>query len=528
MQKNSQPYLRHPYAKLGHLENMRPQDLGIGRLFERIQDAVIVADARTQRIVLWNPAATNIFGYSASEAHELSVEDLVPEYLKDQHRTGIAHYAETGHGPYIDSHRPIELPALTKGAKEIYVELSLASIEMEGGIDSNERFVLAIVRDITYRKRMEEEVRRLNEDLEKRVAERTEQLRTAMTKQQEEAQERQRIEQELRVARLIQQTLLPKSVPELEGYQITALWDKGGGLRGFAKMTRDITERKRMEEEVRQLNKDLEKRVAERTEQLKAAMAKQQEEAKERQRVEQELRVAHLIQQTLLPKSVPELEGYKVAAYYQPAREVGGDFYDFLKLEDGRLGLAVGDATGKGVPAALVMANTQSVLRAVAQRGGITPGQVLAEANEVLYAYVPPNMFVTCFYGVLDPESGCLIYANAGHDVPYLRRRNGDAEELRARGMPLGLMPSMSYQQKEIALEAGDSALFYSDGLVEAHDPKGEMLGFSRLRALIAEHGEERALGDFLLEELYSFTGEGWEQEDDITLVTLRRSAARS
>src|SRR5215216_2213018 len=108
-------------------------------------------------------------------------------------------------------------------------------------------------------------------------------------------------------------------------------------------------------------------------------------------------------------------------------------------------------------------------------------------------------MFVTCFYAILDPESGSLAYANAGHDLPYLRRRGGDAEELRARGTPLGLMPGMSYEQKEIVLEQGEAALFYSDGLVEAHDPKGEMFGFPRLRALLAEHGEESFLEDLLL-----------------------------
>jgi serine phosphatase RsbU (regulator of sigma subunit) len=132
-------------------------------------------------------------------------------------------------------------------------------------------------------------------------------------------------------------------------------------------------------------------------------------------------------------------------------------------------------------------------------------------------------MFVTCFYGVLDPKSATFNYANAGHDLPYLWH-GGCAEELRARGMPLGLMPEMSYEQKEMILEPTDSALLYSDGLVEAHDPQGEMFGFPRLRALVAEQGEERSLGDFCLEELYSFVGEGWEQEDDITLLTLRRS----
>jgi serine phosphatase RsbU (regulator of sigma subunit) len=153
-----------------------------------------------------------------------------------------------------------------------------------------------------------------------------------------------------------------------------------------------------------------------------------------------------------------------------------------------------------------------------------SPGEMLQRVNEALFPYIPPNMFVTCFYAVLDPQSGHLSYANAGHDLPYLHR-DGDAEELRARGMPLGLMPGMSYEEKEIELDVGEGVLFYSDGLVEAHDPKGEMFGFPRLRALVAKHGEVRALGDFLLEELYSFVGEGWEQEDDITLLTLERSA---
>jgi serine phosphatase RsbU (regulator of sigma subunit) len=209
---------------------------------------------------------------------------------------------------------------------------------------------------------------------------------------------------------------------------------------------------------------------------------------------------------------------------------VGGDFYDFLELKDGRLGIVVGDATGKGVPAALVMASARSMLRAVAQAlGSSSPGDVLARVNEVLVTDIPSNMFVTCFYGVLDPKSGTFTYANAGHDLPYLWH-SGDAEELRARGMPLGLMPGMSYEQKEIVLEPKDIALLYSDGLVEAHDPTtGEMFGFPRLRALIAEHAaEERALEEALLEELHSFVGEGWEQEDDITLLTLRRSATRS
>jgi predicted SnoaL-like aldol condensation-catalyzing enzyme len=252
-------------------------------------------------------------------------------------------------------------------------------------------------------------------------------------------------------------------------------------------------------------------------------------EAQERERIEQELQVARQIQRELLPEATPELDGWELSTYYEPAREVGGDFYDFLEFEDGRVGLVVGDATGKGMPAALVMATTRGMLRAVVQSVE-SPGEVLARVNEALVADIPPNMFVTCLYAILDPKSGSLRYANAGHDLPYLRRHGGgDAEELRARGLPLGLMPNMPYEEKEAVLGVGDNALFYSDGLVEAHNPQREMFGFARLRALVAEHdAEEGSLVDFLMEELYTFVGEGWEQEDDITLLTLRHSVPLS
>jgi serine phosphatase RsbU (regulator of sigma subunit)/predicted ester cyclase len=251
-----------------------------------------------------------------------------------------------------------------------------------------------------------------------------------------------------------------------------------------------------------------------------------EQERIERERIEQELKVARSIQQASLPEKVPDLEGWQISPYYQPAREVGGDFYDFHLFSEGRLGLVVGDATGKGVPAALVMSSTRSMLRALA-RASNSPGEVLEQVNDLLVSDIPPNMFVTCFYAILDPKSATLSYANAGHDLPYLRHGD-EAEELRARGMPLGLMSGMSYEEGEASLRQEDDVLFYSDGLVEAHDPKGEMFGFPRLRALIAEHAQERSLGDFLMEELYSFVGEGWEQEDDITLLTLKRSASLS
>ena len=256
-----------------------------------------------------------------------------------------------------------------------------------------------------------------------------------------------------------------------------------------------------------------------------AQLVREQEiEARQRERLEQELRVARLIQQTLLPKEVPNLEGWEVSAYYQPARAVGGDFYDFLYFPDGLVGLVVGDVTDKGVPAALVMATTRTLLRGAAERL-VAPGQVLQRVNELLHVDIPAKMFVTCLYALLDPATGHLRYANAGHDVPYRRTADG-VVELRATGMPLGLMPGMQYEEKETTLAPGESILFYSDGLVEAHSPTGDMFGFPYLRELMADHPGGATLVGYLLDQLADFTGAGWEQEDDVTLVTLEYTMA--
>src|SRR5215213_1091854 len=142
------------------------------------------------------------------------------------------------------------------------------------------------------------------------------------------------------------------------------------------------------------------------------------QEIRERERIEQELLVARRIQQASLPKEVPELEGCQISPYYRPAREVGGDFYEFFELDDGRVGFAVGDATGKGVPAAFVMSATCALLGGVATASGSSPGEVLSRVNEAVLTRIPANMFVTCFYAILDPKSGHLVYANAGHNLP--------------------------------------------------------------------------------------------------------------
>ena len=203
---------------------------------------------------------------------------------------------------------------------------------------------------------------------------------------------------------------------------------------------------------------------------------------------------------------------------------MGGDFYDFIELPGGRLGIVAGDVSGKGVPAALVMASTHSVLRAEAPRL-VAPAEVLERANELLVTETQASVFVTCLYMVLDPATGKARWANAGHNLPYLKGEGG-VTELRATGMPLGLMPGMRYDEREAALVAGDGLLLHSDGLAEAHGAGREMFGFPRLAKLVGDSAGGEELIDLLLGELGGFTGPDWEQEDDITLVTLQRTGA--
>ncbi len=249
-------------------------------------------------------------------------------------------------------------------------------------------------------------------------------------------------------------------------------------------------------------------------------------QARNVERIEQELRVAQLIQQQFLPSDLPDLPGYHVAAFYRPARTIGGDFYDFARLSDGRLMLICGDVTDKGVPAALVMASTHALLREASSRM-TSPGAVLARVNDLLCTDIPAHMFVTCCALVLDPADGTLVFANAGHNLPYVRTSQPDGvREITATGMPLGLMPGMVYDETQDRLAPGECILLHSDGLAEAHDEnRKDMFGFGRLSRLVGESDGGEKLIDTLLMELSAFTGPNVEQEDDITLVTLERSA---
>jgi serine phosphatase RsbU (regulator of sigma subunit) len=241
-------------------------------------------------------------------------------------------------------------------------------------------------------------------------------------------------------------------------------------------------------------------------------------------RVEHELHVAQLIQQLLLPETGPPCPGWRITTRYVPARAVSGDFFDLVSLPDGRVGVTVGDVTDHGVPAALVMAATRSLLRAASQTCR-SPGQVLAQTNELLCPDMLPKMFATCLYAILDPPTGRLQFANAGHCLPLLRGGDG-VRELRATGMPLGLLPGMVYEEQEVTLAPGESILLYSDGLVEAHNPSREMFGMGRLQVLLAGAPPPDGTGwiEILMGALRAHIGPGVDQEDDVTLVMLERS----
>jgi len=247
----------------------------------------------------------------------------------------------------------------------------------------------------------------------------------------------------------------------------------------------------------------------------------QQEQALERQRMETELRVAHLIQNTLIPQKLPELPGWQFSGYYQPAREVGGDYYDFIQLPDGRLGVVIGDATDKGVPAALVMATARSLLRTAA-REMERPARVLERANALLHSHIPANMFVTCLYAIIAPDSGRFIFANAGHNLPYLGR-NGSIQKLHATGLPLGIFDGSTYDEVEADLLPGDCLFLYSDGLVEAHNSQGEMLGFEGLARILSTTCEAGDLVAKVMNAYRRFADPLGGQEDDIALVIMHR-----
>ena len=246
----------------------------------------------------------------------------------------------------------------------------------------------------------------------------------------------------------------------------------------------------------------------------------------ERERYLKELEIAHQIQRSFLPQSCPEIEGYQLAAFTLPARHVGGDFYDFIPLEGERWGLVVADVSDKGVPAALFMALSRSLVRAYSLEYQSVP-QALESFNSFVEADNPSAMFVTLFYATLHPQSGRLTYINAGHNPPViLRGRDNKVVMLEARGMALGVMPRVQLEEHPVDLKPGDVLVLYTDGFTEALNQQEEMFGLERMIEEIQRHRHEPAqqLMQSLLDAVNRFVGDA-PQADDLTLLVIRRSS---
>ncbi len=238
--------------------------------------------------------------------------------------------------------------------------------------------------------------------------------------------------------------------------------------------------------------------------------------------LQNELRVANEMQQSILPTIFPNRPGCQVFAHMEPAREVGGDFFDVVNLEDGRVGLAIADVSDKGVPAALFMMSSRTLLKGAAI-GTPNPAEALNEVNRLLEQDNEAAMFVTVFYAVYDPKSRSLTYANGGHNPPLIVHADGNATVLpQTDGIALGVMPHIHYAQNAVTLLPGDVLVLYTDGVTEAVNAQGEEFGLARLRAVFADArpGDVREANHAVFRAVRAFAGET-PQFDDITCLTL-------
>jgi phosphoserine phosphatase RsbU/P len=243
----------------------------------------------------------------------------------------------------------------------------------------------------------------------------------------------------------------------------------------------------------------------------------------EKERIEKELEIARGIQQSFLPESAPLIEGIDIAGLNLPAREVGGDFYDYIPVGGGRWGIVIADVSGKGVPAALFMGLSRTLVRANAMAQA-SVSETLIRANDLITENERSSMFVTVFYGVLDPVLRTLTYVSAGHNAPFmLRTGRVDTIVLKAEGVALGVMPEIMLEEREIKLDAGDIVVLYTDGVTEAINREEEEFGVARLTA-IAEQNRDRSAAEIIGEIKAGVIqySEGQPQFDDITLIVVK------
>ncbi len=247
-----------------------------------------------------------------------------------------------------------------------------------------------------------------------------------------------------------------------------------------------------------------------------------------RERMEQEFSMAREIQQTFLPDSMPELKGWEIDARWITAREVGGDFYDIIPQDDHRLGLVIADVADKGMPAALYMTVTRTLIRAVTH-GRTSPADVLQRVNNLLVMDAQNGMFITVFYAILDLKSGTLTFANAGHNKPiFVQHGSGKTEILPKGGMALAVLENIELQDHTLQLEEGDCLLCYTDGVTEAFSPDDEMFGEDRLETLLSSLQGQTIHDtlDVIIKTVTDFRSER-EISDDVTLLGIRRKTSK-
>ncbi|MGH2405535.1 MAG: SpoIIE family protein phosphatase [bacterium] len=244
------------------------------------------------------------------------------------------------------------------------------------------------------------------------------------------------------------------------------------------------------------------------------------EELQEKERMSEELRLAREIQARLQPAESPAIDGWEIFGASSPCREIGGDYYDFIRRPDGQLVIAAGDVAGKGAGAAILMASLHAAVRIESQNGA-SVGEIMREINRYMQENSPADKFLTLFYAKLDPETGRLEYSNAGHPPPLLARCSGEIIPLEAGGVPLGIFPDVAFEQQSIVLEPGDTLVLYTDGIREAMREDGEEFGESRLVDCLTGNLDSSAadLGERIESALEAFV-----PTDDRTLVIVKRT----
>lgn len=498
---------------------LQESEARIRTIFENAADGIIVIDSRGV-VLNFSPSAQRIFGFTAEEMIGAKVERLMGEPMRSQHDGYLKRYFETGERRVVGRNR--EVYGLRKDGTEFPLELAVGEAML-----GEERIFVGIIRDITKRKQAEQTINQgyqiinqapmnvsvrdvegrftfVNASYESFHGVKLEEL-VGKTASECFPDDFERIaEHDAEVLERGGKVESEKEVRSVDGSELVfqqvkfAISDLNGRNVAVAGFDVDITERKKLERALSIANK----------------------------RMGDELSIGRQIQMSMIPLTFPRFPEHKdldVWAHIRPAREVGGDFYDFFFIGDRYFAFVIADVSGKGVPAALLMAVTKTLLKARAQDTQ-SSARIIEATNKELSQNNDECMFITAFFGIIDIATGTLTYTNAGHNPPYLIRTDGTVQSLRElHGPMIGVMEGTAYEETEVRLRVDDKLLLYTDGVTEAFDSAKELYGEARLASFV-EHSSAlgtRYLVESLVEDVDAFAG-GEEQSDDITVFCLR------